>query len=711
MATATLVSDGVWSRPVLMEDVETSNDPAIDPKYTDQAVLSIVVQDFNRANTWLNDRRWPLMWTETDLLYQSPRSLSVFEGSAVTRANVSRFTVAKQVNSLAPAISGAIFSDATPFEIRPRPSVKQDTARAWKELIAELIDEIHMKQEASYGIQGMVNQGTVIFMGGWETITRVQSRYQRKQAPAQVSMPLGDPMTVFTKQSDEFEVVDVEITKNRPIFEKCELGTVFIDPTWNSPNQIWKARYIIRRRWVNYDDLTKLRDNPSYDIPSDEVLRFIFRPDTTEQTEGIGGVEEAIHANTSIHHAAREDFEYSEDPLLQPMEILEWWSDTDVRVVLQKKVVLRNGPHRMPDKPFFAANYWDIENAGYGMGVGRIAGADQRVEQGMINAILDILAFAVNPEYTILRGANVPTQDQRRRLGGIRVVEGVDAQRAISLVPQPQVPADAWRAIQAAISSSEGATGADSASVQGALPSRGSSIGRSGTGAGMISAASSGRLQSPVERFIDGVFIPYLKFLWAMVKEFMPISEIRAILGDRAQDLVVDFGDFMDAPVKFDTLAGTRLAARNRMAQALPFLLEVLGNQALVQQLGQTGWKVNALELVNMVLDMSEWKNQKDLIVQMTPQEAQMMVAQSPGVIKAQSEAQQQQQDQQFQMALEDKKIAGRIAVDAVDKTHQSLIESPLARAASFAERTADTHDINSSQYFGPSGGGGGGAV
>jgi hypothetical protein len=46
------------------------------------------------------------------------------------------------------------------------------------------------------------------------------------------------------------------------------------------------------------------------------------------------------------------------------------------------------------------------------------------------------------------------------------------------------------------------------------------------------------------------------------------------------------------------------------------------------------------------------------------------------------------------------------MAVDAVDKTHKSVIESPLDRAASFAERTADTHAINSSQFFGPSGGG-----
>ena len=703
-ANATLVPDGVWSAPVLDQDVTTSPDPAIPPRYTDQAVLSIVVQDFERASAWLNNRRWPLMWVENDILYQSPRSLSLFEGSNVSRANVSRFTVAKQVNSLAPAISGAILSDPTPFEIRPRPSVSQDTARAWKELISQQLEEIDFKQECSYGIQGMVNQGTVIFKVGWETETRVESHYRRKQAPPKVSMPLGQAQTVITKESDEFEAVDVEVTRNRPVFEKCELGTVFVDPTWKNPNQIWKAKWIVHQRFLNYDDLTQLRDNPDYDIPSDDVLRQLFMSDA-EQTEPITGTMEALTANTSIHHAERPDVEWSEDPLQKPLEILEWWDKTKVRTVLQQKVVIRKAPHRLPEKPFLSANYWDIDNAGYGMGVGRIAGADQRVEQGTLNAILDILAFAVQPEYAIARGANVPTQDQRRRLGGIRLVDGPDATRAVALVPQPQVPADAWRAIQAAIVSSESATGADQASVQGSLPPRGSSIGSSGTGAGMISAASSGRLQSPVERFIDGVFLPFLRFLWQMNRERMPISEIRAVLGERAQDLSVDFADFMDASVKFDTLAGTRLAARNRMAQALPFLLEVLGNQALVQQLGEIGWKVNALELTRMVLDMSEWKNSNDLIVPLTQQEQQMMAQQNPEVIKAQAQAAATQQNQQFQMALEDKKIAGRIAAKTVSQTHQAALEAPVDRAASFAERTADERAMQGSQYFSPVGG------
>jgi hypothetical protein len=705
-ATATLIPTSNWSQPVYPKDIETSRDPAIPPKYTDEAVLSIIVQDYIAASTWLENRRWPLNWNESDVLYQSPRTLSTFENSSVTRANVSRFGVAKAVNSLAPAISGAIFfSDATPFEIRPRPSTHQDSARAWKELISELLDQIHFKQEATYGIQGMVNQGTVIFKGGFETLTEVETHYKRKAAPLQQEMPFGKPLTISTQESDEFEAIDIEVTRNRPTFEKCELGTVFIDPTWNSPNQLWKAKWIVHEMYLNYDDLTKLRDNPDYDIPSDDQLRAIFMSDA-ETPEGIPPTEEALTANTSIHHAERQDFEWSEDPLQKPMQVLEWWDRTQVRVALQKKVVIRNSAHKMGEKPFWSANYWDIDNAGYGMGVGRIAGADQRVEQGMLNALLDILAFAVQPEYAVARGANVPTQEQRRRLGGIRMVDGNDATKAIALIAQPQVPPDAWRAIQSVVASADSATGADQASVQGSIPGRGSSIVRTGTGAGIVGQASSTRLQSPVERFIDGVFLPFLRFLYRMVKERMPISEIREVLADRAEDLTPDFQNFMDAVVKFDTLAGTRLSAKSKMAQALPFLLEVFGNQALIQQLSETGWKVNAKELVNMVLEMSEWKNQRDLVVPMTDEEKQSMQQQNPGAQQAQAKSELLHQKQQGDLQMEDKKIAGRVAVNTIKDTHQKALQSPVDRAAAFAERTADEREMQGSQYYAPVGGG-----
>src|SRR5437660_11059110 len=108
----------------------------------------------------------------------------------------------------------------------------------------------------------------------------------------------------------------------------------------------------------------------------------------------------------------------------------------------------------------------------------------------------------------------------------------------------------------------------------------------------------------------------------------------------------------------------------------------------------KVGKKVNVLELVQMVLDMSEWKNQNDLIEDMTSEERQMMMQQNPALIKAQADSQMLQQKHQNDMQLEDKKIAGRIASKAIDTTHKPAVQSPLERAASFAQRVADERKL-----------------
>ena len=702
--TATLHAISDWSRPVQRDDVSLHhNENAVDPKYTDEAALSIVVQDYNSSVQWLNTNQWTLHWRENAILYQSPRTQAVFEGSGVSRSNISRFDVARQVNSLSPAIAGAVFSEPTPFEIRNNPNTHSNTARAWKELLSTLLTLCNFKQTASDGIDGMVNQGTVIFKIGWEEYEEIEVRWVPKQAPVEKTMPLGNVIQLFADKADEFERVEKVIVKKRPTFEKCALGKIFPNPKWDKPNRIDLAGWVVYEDYLNYEDLTRLRQNPDYDIPDDETLRRIFMGDY-EQTEGQNILADALNpGNTLIHQPERDDSDtYENDPLEQPMQILERWSEGKVMVILQKKVVIRNQKNPVRRIPYLSANFWNIEDAGWGMGVGRVSGADQRLNQGLTCAAADILAFATNPEYAILRGANVPTQEQRRRLGGIRVVDGPDAGKAIALVPQPQVPPDVWRAIQASVQASEQATGADAAAVQGSLPGQGSSIGRSSRGAGMIQAASQGRLQAPVERFVEGVVLPFMDFLWDTGKEQYTISEIRMMLGDAmAEALQLDWSNFMNSKLKFDNLAGSRLAARARMAQSLPFLLEILGNQALIGQLTQTGWKVNALEVVNMVLQVSEWKNQEDLIVKMDDEEVKALAAQNPALIKARSDQAELQQKHQNDMELEDEKISGRIATKAIDKQHGKLIDSPLERAASFAQRTADERTMQNSNYYG----------
>lgn len=692
--------------PINRDDIHTDSGPVPDVRYTDEAVIRIVMEDFHRGVAWLDNENWSLHWRESRVLYQSPRPLSYFEGTDIARSNVSRFTVAKQVNALAPAISGAIFSDATPFDVQPRPGTTSASSRAWKAMLGYLLEECDFKPEMTVGTEGMTNQGTVIFKGGWTTETVIEKHMVRKEAPPKVNLPMGGAaMPVFTKESDEFEVEERKVTRSRPWFEKCELGRVVIDPKWNKPNQLWKAPWICDNFWVNYEGLKLLGQQQGYDIPDEETLRRIFLDGQEEQTEGMGGVETELNEHDgAIAHAERRDETTSADPLEKPLHIVERWTKDVCQVVLQGKVVIRNGRHNMPDKPFWAANFWNMEDTGYGMGVGRIAGADQRVDQGLVNAALDIISFAVNPEYAVSRGANAPQADMRQRLGGIRPVDG-NAREAYSLIEQPKVPGDVWTVAQMSMAASESATGADQATVQGAMPGGKSSFGRSATGAGAVAKASSARIQAPVERLIDGVMLPFVDFCYQMVRECMPTSEIRSILSDRmAADLIGDMYDFLNAKLKFDTLAGVRLAARAQAAQALPFLLQVFENQQLIQQLNGTGYKVNVDEVVNMVMDVSEWKNQRDLIVAMTPQEMQALQQQNPALAQLQPKLQLLQAKQQGDQQLEDMKIHGRIAADSAKQvTAKQVGESPLDRAASFATRDQLEGEMKNSPYFGGS--------
>jgi hypothetical protein len=292
------------------------------------------------------------------------------------------------------------------------------------------------------------------------------------------------------------------------------------------------------------------------------------------------------------------------------------------------------------------------------------------------------------------------------------MVDGTDARAAYSLIESPRVPTEVWAAIQASVQASESATGADQATVQGSLPPKGSSIARSGTGAGAMASASAGRLQAPVERVIDGVLLPFLNFLWQMVRERMPISEIRQILGDEmTTDLMPDMYDFMSAKLKFDTLAGTRLAARARMAQALPFILEVFQNPSIIQQLNATGEKVNVSELIGMVMDVSEWQNKRQLVVPMTPQELQLsQQATNPAAMQLQAKMALQQQQHQGDMELEDQKISGRIAANTIKPVANKLAEppqegklaeSPLTRAELYNERDQQERTMQASPFFG----------
>lgn len=654
-------------------------------QFTDQGALKLVVQDASTAEQWLEQKSWSLMWRESDILYQSPRFASAWDNSNVNRANVSRFTVAKHVNALVPTMMSGIFYDSPPFILRPRPGTTQQTCRAKTVLFSALLDDIDFKTECERAMECQTLNGTTIAKWGWVKETTIRKRYVRKNSPPRVNLPLSGEMKIATAESDEFEVEEKEVVKNRPFFEFCELGTVFVDPKWRHSNQIWKAKYVIHRQYLTFSDLDKLRQNPSYNIPSrEEMTRWLF-PAVIAQSPST--LEQQQQANPTIHHAEGRDKESTADPYEQPLKVDERWDKGRVMTVIQDKIIIRNEEHELGCIPFLSANWWNIQGAGYGMGVGRLIGTDQRVEQGSMNAALDILSSAVNQQYVRSRGANVPTQQIRQRLNGIIDVDG-DVDKAFKILETPKVPAEVWTAIQVSKQASESTTGADEAFQQGSIPGRGSSIVRTATGAGGVMAASASRIQGPVGRFVDNIFIPFLRKLDEMVNERMPMEEIREILSDEMpDDFVLDEEGFLNATMRYEVLAGAHLAAKKAMSQSLPLIIQIFENPHMLESLNATGWTVDLKELFDMMMEMSEWKNSRQVVRKMNKQELDAYQAtKNPMAGKLGMDIQKMQAQHGFKAQEIDQKTEAQMA--------SKLLTGAADRATGYVERVALEHAL-----------------
>ena len=691
------------------EDEIKPQGPTLPAKYTDEAATKLVVQDAARAEQFLDQKQWNLHWREADVLYQAPRA--VLDGG---KARVSRFTVAKIMNSLVPSMKSGIFYDTPPFMIRPRPGQNQYTADAKKDLYGALLDGIDFEGECEDALESLCLQGTVICKGGWVTETRVHKQFIRSKPPVTVEMPFQGDQQVHTTESDEFEVVDVETTKNEPFFEKCELGSILVDPGWNKPNRIDKAKYVIHVTYPTFTDLDALRQQvvrdkkgrrvSGYDIPDERALKNYFFHNQMNAVVG-SDVQQKQSNNAAIHHADAPNEVTTEDFLEQPIKMLERWDKHQVKTVLimsdGRAVLIRNEEHALGRIPFFAANFWNIPNAGWGIGVGRLAGDDQRIEKGTIEAVLNLLAFIVNPQFVRDRGANAPTQQIRQRLGGIIDVDvpaGRKAVDAFGIVELPRIDPSLFAVLQEAGGNAQSVTGADEAFTQGNLPSKaGSSAARTATGAGGIMAANAGKIQGPVGHFVRGILLPFIKMLDEMVKERMPMSEIRTILGQElGEEFKLDADDFLNSDHKFEVLAGAHLVAKKAMAQILPVLIQILENPQIVPQLNALGYMADVKQLLHMVYEMSDWKNEREVIRPMNPQEQQSFAQNSPGA-------------QKMQVAMGTIQAKHQAKSEEIDQQNEADLAKkmtvyPMEQAAQYEERRIDRQMMREGKFGGSSG-------
>ena len=637
-----LIEAGNDNTPILTEDVIAQILKT--GKWAEDPALTLVIRDAYTAETAKAAKQWIAGWNTGSVVYQSTTVPKYWEGTQVERANIPFYTVAKAVNSLTPQIVNGLFYDDPPFIIQPRPGTTQDTATAISDILGFQLKQINFKEEVRLGVINATLFGTNIWKWGWDSYKYTRTYYARDDNPETLPSPVpGNPDVEFHDPEAPLIEKTEEVFVEQPRFENItSIKDILVDPTLRVPN-VTKAKYVIHRLYMTFNDLEKLRDRPGYDIPSrDEVASWFMAP----AEEAIPAFDEQTGVNAVWDMRSNPRWMQStDDPFEKPLEVLERWDKDKVIIVVQQKKVICNGKNPYGEIPFFSINWWDVPGALYGLGLGRTIGSEQRLQQGIVNTWLDNTALNLAGVYTRKRGKSIPTQSIRIHPG--RVFEVDDKDDLLPLTRTDAVP-EAGTHLSLSQARAEQNSGAGEITSQGIAGSTGhSNLARTATGAGAITAGQGIQTGEFVEKFCTQVFLPFIYRVHLMNKNLLSPNTIKKILNDELQSAYLSsvgtIQDIKDAQCVFEVQAGAKLNDRRAMAQSLPIMTQFFSQQPIIQALALEGKKVSFTSIAKMIVESSGWKNYYSIVEDMTAEEKQQAQQNQPGAI-AQKQAQSQQQ-------------------------------------------------------------------
>ena len=653
---------------------------------TDDAALKIVVRDAAFTRSWIESRYFNLRWIEIDLLYQSPPLLQTWEGTSMPKANIAKFTVATHVNAINSKLIGGLFYEEPSFTLNARTSMSANCARAITEVSAYQLAEMNFKQEVKYGFFSTLLNGTGIWKWGWKDYYVDEWEFEPLGPMTSVTDSDGKVKKVPNQESDSFKMIKTSVLKSHPYFENCDIRTVLVDPGCRTPD-IRDAKFVIHEFPVTYRDLMRMKDEVYYDENNEPIYRYNLPDEATirswfdgteamDQGRAIAGQNFVTGQNNTqfVQHAAPLFSKTTEDPLDEPLLLQERWDNEKVMTVLAGKRLIRNEPNPFSKIPFYSVNWWQIQDCFWGLGLGTALGGEQRLQQGFINAVANIGTLAANQPLIRARGANINTQQVRARLGGFIDVDG-DPTKAIHPLDLPKIQPEMFSIVAASESRTESISGASQMLTMGASrPSgRGSSMGRTATGAGNMMQAATDRIGGLVEDFNRQVFQPFLWQMYDMNRMFLPPTVYRSILSETLkEELQATFEDFMKGRkgIKtFDVLAGSHLAARQQMAQSMPLIMQYFTNPALAAQIADiNGEYIDFSEILHMLTDVSGWGASAyySIMKKLTPQMKQQRAAQNPAAQKAAADQQKMQQQFAAKSQLQSQGWTERAAGDVI---------------------------------------------
>jgi len=625
--------------PLLPEEVAFA-----DEELSDEVALSIVLQDVVIAESFRQSKNQVADMDTAERLYRAdvkPRSWP----DGTPKSNIGMPLVLEAIEKILPTIYYAFFTSDPPFILEPNGKTTPEAARAKGHVLDWAIKQAGFKEEIRLGLKTVLQYGFMIGSWGWTTSKKIVKTYYRNDA-------------------GEIKSKKDVIFINHPTYENLDLRNVLVDPSCRIQNVRKGAKYVIKQLFITANDLDDLRDDPTYkNVPTREELALILSQREEPTTDSMSGNKPST---TRDLQAEQETKETSADPLQQPLEILEYWSDDRVIAVLQRKIVIRNEESEFSSLPFPSCAFIDVLSSMQGFGVAKLLGGEQRLETGVINSWIDQLAMVLNPAYQMQKGLGAGSQS-------IKVSPGKVITESSELKPlaATSVTTEAMNAVATSEARANRRVGANGGAD---MPTQAL---RTAEGVQSFGASVVEKLQYFIEIFTELVFVPVLEAFLELCADHLTPKQINEILSDRdGKEYAGDILDVYQATCDIKVLASSKLAAKKAAIQLVPMLFQMLQSEAVQDSLVIQGKKFNYAELIEETMELMGWDIDA-LIQEMTPDDMKRAMSMNQAAGKAQADAALQTQKHQDKLEEINEQGTVRAGVQAVKHIFQSSADDP----------------------------------
>src|ERR1700689_4628849 len=181
-------------------------------------VKELVLKDLNRAEYYLLAKGMSVEWDADDRLYLFRVPQGFWEGSSVPRASLGVPLIYEHIESLMPQVMSALFADSPPFEAIARPKIKQNAARASKEIITYQLDQMKFREELRKCAKEMLVYGTCYMRLGWRRYKKTVFERARRGLP-QVQSAKGIPVNSYSPGDGKWALKSKQVWVNEPFCE------------------------------------------------------------------------------------------------------------------------------------------------------------------------------------------------------------------------------------------------------------------------------------------------------------------------------------------------------------------------------------------------------------------------------------------------------------------------------------------------------------